>query len=412
MKNTLKFKRFNTIGREEEIAVQKVVKTRILSNFFANKNKNFLGGKYVNRFENDCKKFFKVKHAITVNSWTSGLIAIIGSLNIKPGDEIILSPLTMSACAASIIHWGCIPVFCDVDEKTFNIDPKKIEKKISKKTKAIMSIDLFGQPSDMDDIKKICKKYNLTFICDSAQSIGAKYKNAYSSTMADVGGYSLNFHKHINTGEGGIIVTNDKNIAKRCQLLRNHAETTIEKSNKKELVNMIGFNFRLTEIQAAIGIEQLKKLKFIIKKKIKIANYLSKNLSKLPGLIIPHVKKNRTHVFYSYPMKIDKNIVKVDRDKIWRLLTSEGIPVNNKIPCLHMLPMFQKLIGYGDKNFPWGKNKKFKKLYKKGSLPVAESISSQSIICLQMWAYDFSNKDLVNIVKKFNKVWKKLKLVK
>ncbi len=412
MKNTLKFKKFNSINVEERIAVNKVMKSGILSDFFANRNKNFLGGKYVNKFENDCKKFFKVKHAITVNSWTSGLIAIIGSLNVKPGDEIILSPLTMSACAASIIHWGCIPVFCDVDERTFNIDPKKIEGKISKRTKGIMSIDLFGQPCDMNEIKKICKKHQLTFICDAAQSIGAKYKKSFSSTIADVGGYSLNFHKHINTGEGGIIVTNNKKIADKCRLLRNHAETTIKSSNKESLSNMVGFNFRLTEIQAAIGIEQLKKLKKIIKKKVQVGNYLSKNLHKLPGLIVPYIKKDRTHVYYSYPMKIDKNLIKINRDKIWKLLISEGVPVNNKIPCLHELPMFQKLIGYGEKNFPWGKNKKFKTFYKRGSLPVAENISFNEILCLQMWAFDFTKKDAKNIVKKFNKVWKKLNLIK
>ena len=145
----------------------------------------------------------------------------------------------MSACSSAIIHWGCIPVFSDIDEKTFNLDPKKIIKKISKKTKAIMAIDLFGQPCDMNEIRKICNDYNLKFICDSAQSIGIKYKNKYSST-ADVGGYSLNFHKHINTGEGGIIITNDSKIAKKCQLIKDHAEVTVDSYKTSDLSNMIG----------------------------------------------------------------------------------------------------------------------------------------------------------------------------
>mgnify|MGYP001234135960 CR=1 FL=1 len=411
MKNKLKFKKYNTIGKEERVAVDKVMKSGVLSDFFANKNKNFLGGKYVKKFEKDCRKYFNVKHAITVNSWTSGLIAIIGSINVEPGDEIILSPITMSACAASIIHWGCVPIFCDVDEETFNIDPRKIENKISKKTKAIMAIDLFGQPCDMKEIKKICKKYNLTFICDSAQSIGARYMNSFSSTMADVGGYSLNFHKHINTGEGGIIVTNNNRIAKRCQLIRNHAETTIDSNKVDSLNNMVGYNFRLTEIQAAIGIEQLKKLKKIVKKKIDIAYKLNNSLKKLPGIEVPIIKEKRSHVFYSYPMKINDKITKVNRDKIWKMLTLEGIPVNNKIPCIHTLPIFQKQIAYGKKKFPWSINKKYKNLYNKGSLPVAERLSNNSILCLQMWAFDYSSKDINLIIKKFFKVWKKLKLI-
>jgi dTDP-4-amino-4,6-dideoxygalactose transaminase len=274
-----------------------------------------------------------------------------------------------------------------------------------------MGIDLFGQPCDMLELKKICNKHNLKFICDSAQSIGAKYKNNYSSTYADVGGYSLNFHKHINTGEGGIIITNNKKIAHKCRLIRNHAEVTVGKSNSRELVNMIGYNFRLTEIQAAIGIEQLKKLKKIIKKKTEIANYLSKNLSKLPGLEIPYLKKNRTHVYYSYPMKINSEITKIHRDKIWKMLLVEGVPVNNKIPCLHLLPMFQKQIAFGNNNYPWNKNRKYKGIYKRGTLPIAEKLSDNSILCLQMWAYDFTKKDLDKIINIFFKVWKKLELI-
>ena len=407
----MKFKKYNTIKVEERRAVNKVMKSGILSNFFANKNKNFLGGKYVLKFEKECQKYFKVNNAITVNSWTSGLIAIIGSLDVRPGDEIILSPWTMSACSSAILHWGCIPIFADINEKTFNIDPNKIRSKITNKTKAIMGIDLFGQPCDMLELKKICNKHNLKFICDSAQSIGAKYKNNYSSTYADVGGYSLNFHKHINTGEGGIIITNNKKIAHKCRLIRNHAEVTVGKSNSRELVNMIGYNFRLTEIQAAIGIEQLKKLKKIIKKKIEIANYLSKNLSKLPGLEIPYLKKNRTHVYYSYPMKINSEITKIHRDKIWKMLLGEGVPVNNKIPCLHLLPMFQKQIAFGNNNYPWNKNRKYKGIYKSGTLPIAEKLSDNSILCLQMWAYDFTKKDLDKIINIFYKVWKKLELI-
>lgn len=404
-----KFKKYNTIQKEEIKIVNKVLKTGVLSEFYANRKKNFLGGKYVNKFENDCKKFFKVKNVITVNSWTSGLTTIIGAMNLKPGEEVILSPWTMSACVSSIIHWGGIPIFCDIDEDTFNIDVKKIEKKISNKTKIIMAIDFFGQPCDMSELIRICKKYNLKLISDSAQSIGARYKNKFSSTMSDAGGYSLNFHKHINTGEGGIIVTNNSKIAKNCQLLRNHAECTI--SEKDNLTNYYGYNFRLTEIQAAIGIEQLKKLNKIINKKKWIAQKLTNKLKELPGLITPKIKKNRTHVFYSYPMKIKLNYKNISRDKIWRMLKKEGVPVNNIVPCLHLLPVFQnKLIN--KKNYlPWKNKKKYKDIFKKGTLPVAEKLTKNEILCLQMWAFDFTEADIKFIINKFYKIWRKLKLI-
>ncbi len=407
MKNK-KFKRYNTIQREEIKIVNKVMKTGVLSDYYANRHQNFLGGKYVNQFEKNCKKYFKVKNVITVNSWTSGLTTIIGAMNLKPGEEVILSPWTMSACLASIAHWGGIPVFCDIDKDTFNVDVKKIEKKITNKTKIIMAVDYFGQPCDMDELIKICKKYKIKLITDSAQSIGAKYKNKFSSTMSDAGGYSLNFHKHINTGEGGIIVTNNDTIAKNCQLLRNHAESTIIK--KDSLDNFFGYNFRLTEIQAAIGIEQLKKLNRIIKKKNWIAKKLSEKLKKLPGLITPVIKKNRTHVFYSYPMKVQSNVTKVNRNKIWKMLKLEGVPVNNNIPCLHLMPIIQKKMSKKS-HLNWMNKKKYQNIFKPGSLPVAERLTNNEILCLQMWAYDFTVSDIKFIIKKFYKVWHKLKLI-
>ena len=152
-------------------------------------------------------------------------------------------------------------------------------------------------------------------------------------------------------------------------------------------------------------------LEKIIKKKIEIANQLSKDLKNLPGLEIPKIKKGRTHVFYSYAMKINDKITKVHRDQIWRMLIKEGIPVNNNIPCIHRLPIFKKKIAFGKKKFPWSLNKKYKNLYNEGTLPVAEKLSDSQILCLQMWAFDYSVKDVKKIIKIFFKVWRKLKLI-
>ena len=180
----------------------------------------------------------------------------------------------MSACAASILHWSAIPVFADVDPKTFCLSPKSVLKKITKKTKAIMLVDITGHPSDIDSFNKIAKKYKLKLIIDAAQSIGAKYIKKYTGTVGDVGGYSFNIHKHINTGEGGVIVTNNKNIANKAYLIRNHGENMVNKIKKtSNFSNLIGYNFRLGEIEAAIGIEQLKKLPKILKKFKKMENF-------------------------------------------------------------------------------------------------------------------------------------------
>ena len=168
-----KFSTYRTIGKEEITAATEVLKSGVLSGFEASKSKKFFGGKFVRKFEEVIKKFFNVKYAVTVNSWTSGISIAVGSLDIEPGDEIIVSPWTMTATASAILHWNAIPVFVDIDPKNFCLDPKKIEKKISSKTKAIIVVDIFGKSADMNSINKIAKKHGLKVISDSAQAIGS-----------------------------------------------------------------------------------------------------------------------------------------------------------------------------------------------------------------------------------------------
>ena len=239
----MKFKKYNTIGSKELIAASNVIKSGELSGFLGSSGNGFLGGKKVREFENKIEKYFKVKYAVTFNSWTSGLIACVASLDVAPGDEIIVTPWSMCATATAILHLNCIPVFVDIEEKTYNLDPKKIEQKISKKTKAIMVADIFGHSCDIKKINKIAKKYNLKVICDSAQAIGSKVGKKYTGTMADLGGFSFNYHKHIHTGEGGVVVTNNKIYYRLC-LIRNHGEAVVK---TQSLNNIIGYNFRLVK---------------------------------------------------------------------------------------------------------------------------------------------------------------------
>jgi len=279
-----KFAAYNSLGEEERLAVDRVMRSGVLSAFLGVWHKDFYGGPKVQEFEKMATKYFGVKHAITVNSWTSGLIAAVGALDIEPGDEIIVSPWTMAASATAILHWNAIPIFADIEEDTFNLDPDSVEANITPHTKAIMAVDIFGHSADMDSLRKIADKYNLKIISDTAQSPGAMYKGKYAGTLADIGGYSLNYHKHIHTGEGGIIVTNDDKLAERLQLIRNHAEVVVEAKGVEKINNMIGYNFRLGEIESAIGIEQLKKLKKFTKSRERIGNRLSLVLSCLNGL--------------------------------------------------------------------------------------------------------------------------------
>ncbi len=406
-----KIKPHNTIGKEEKNIVNKIVKTGKLSEFFGVWGKGFYGGKYVQKFERECEKYFKVKYAITVNSWTSGLICAVGALDISPGDEIILPTWTMSACATSILAWNAIPVFADIDYENYNINPKDVEKKITKKTKAIMAVDIFGHSAPIKELKKIAKKYKLKIISDTAQSPGARYGNNYAGTLADIGGISLNYHKHINTGEGGVIFTNNKKYADKIYLIRNHAESVVAKKKLKNLQNLIGYNFRMGEIEAAIGITQLKKLKRIIKKKQIVANILSRGLKKLSGIKLQAVQRNCSHVYYIFPMQINKKMLGVHRNKIFRALSAEGIQgLQIKFTNVHRLPMFKKKIAYGNKGFPWNLNKNSKVYNYK--CPVAEDLLDNKYLGILLCSYDYNQSDANNIVKAFYKVWKNISYLK
>ena len=407
---TKKFQNYNSIGKQELKAATRVVKSGKLSSFLGTYSKDFYGGKKVLEFENKWKKVFKVKYAISVNSWTSGLIAAIGALDINPGDEIIVSPWTMCATATCILQWNAIPVFADINLEDFCLDPKSVEKNITKKTKAILTTDIAGHPSRYKELKILAKKYNLKLISDNAQSIASKYGKKFSGTNVDIGGYSLNYHKHIHTGEGGVIVTNNKKLAQRAMLIRNHAEAVIGGMKNIGLNNMIGHNFRLGEVEAAIGIEQIKKVKKIVKDRQKIAYYLTKKLSKLEGLIVPKVRKGCTHSYYMYMMRIDPKITKVKRDLIFKALKAEGVPnISKTYQNLHLLPIFQKKIAYGHKHFPWSYKYSRKNIsYKKGICPNAELLNDKEYLGFEMCKSKLSSKELEFLIKAFYKVWNNL----
>ena len=408
---TKPLKRYNPIGEEEVAAAKKVVESGVLSQFLGCWDPHFYGGPLVQKFERACEKYFKVKHAVTVNSWTSGLVAAVGAIGIEPGDEVIVSPWTMCASATAILHWNAIPVFADIEHDTFCIDPKSIAKNITPQTKAIIAVDIFGQSANMDAIMKIASQHGLRVISDTAQAPGAFYKNKYAGTIAHVGGYSLNYHKHIHTGEGGILVTNDSKIAERLQLIRNHAEAVVGNKGVHDLSNMIGHNFRLGEIECAIGIQQIKKLKRLVKGRQQAAKRLTDRLKHLPGLKTPVLRENCTHAYYVYPLVLEVEKLGVGRNKICKALLAEGVRgIGEGYQNLHLLPVYQQKIGYGSKGFPWKSDIcKRDVSYSKGICPVAEKLHESSFIGFSMCLHQLEESDVDLIARAFVKVWANLK---
>ena len=411
---TQTFSRYNPIGIEEVNAARGVVESGVLSQFLGCWDPDFYGGPKVKEFERACEAFFGVKHAITVNSWTSGLIAAVGAIGIEPGDEVIVSPWTMCASATAILHWNAIPVFADIEPDTFCLDPHSVEANITPQTRAIMAIDIFGQSADMKALRAIADKHKLKIVSDAAQAPAAYYCDRYAGTLGDIGGYSLNYHKHIHTGEGGILVTDDDLYAERLRLIRNHAEAVVGDKGIDSLVNMVGYNFRLGEMECAIGIEQLKKLKNLVAARQHCAERLSAGLAGLIGLRGPQIRAGSTHAYYMYPMILDTALLGVSRDKIYAALAAEGVPgLAHGYQNVHLLPMYQKQIAYGSKGFPWSSDICRRSVdYRKGICPVAEKLHDETYMGLEMCTYELSHEDIDFIVAAFYKVWKGMESIR
>jgi dTDP-4-amino-4,6-dideoxygalactose transaminase len=403
------FRKYNPIGAEELQAAREVIESGVLSQFIGAWHEDFYGGPKVREFERDAARYFGVKHAVTVNSWTSGLVAAVGAIGVEPGDEVIVTPWTMSASATAILQWNAIPVFADIDPKTYNLDPVSIEKNITPYTKAIMVADIFGQSADMDAIMAIAAEHNLKVISDTAQAPGAMYKGRFAGTCAHVGGYSLNYHKHIHTGEGGILVTDDDRIAERLQLIRNHAEVVVAGKGVTDISNMVGHNFRLGEIECAMGVEQLKKLDGFVRSRQVLAEALTEGLGNLRGLATPVVMDDCTHVYYVYPMQLDLALLGLSRERICDALVAEGVNVSRSYQNIHLLPMYQKKIAFGSRGFPWSSDICRRDVdYGKGICPVAETLNDSTYIGFGMCVYDLGLDDIRQISRAFQKVWANL----
>jgi len=404
------FPHYNSIGENEILAVEKVMRSGQLSKFLGAWGDNFLGGPKVKEFEDAWAKHFGVRYAISMNSLTSGLIAAVGAIGIEPFDEVITSPWTMCATATSIIVWNGIPVFADIDEGTYNLDPKSVEKNVTERTRAIIVPDIFGQSANLKEIMKIAEKYDLKVIEDAAQAPNSWYREKYTGTTGHIGGFSLNYHKHIHTGEGGMMVTNDKNLAERMQLIRNHGEAAVGGSERNDINNIIGFNFRLGEIEAAIGLEQMKRLPVLSQAKTKAGTKLCRELSGLQGFSIPKQEKESTHVYYIFGFRIDEKKLGVSREKMISALRAEGVPhIYPGYANLHMLPLYQQKIAYGTRGFPWvARGHESNISYAHGICPTAEHLQEKDFISLQMCQHSYTEEETNLVIQAFKKVWENL----
>lgn len=410
------FPRHKTIGLEEKKAVERVMESGVLSKYLGCWHENFMGGPEVQALETEWADFFGVNHAIAVNSCTSGLFCAVGAMGTEPGDEIIVTPYTMSATAMAPLIYNAIPVFADIEADYFCLDPLDIEARITPHTKGILVVDLFGHAYDADAINAIARKHDLWIIEDTAQAPGGTYKDRFTGTLGDVGVFSLNYHKHIHCGEGGIVVTNDNTIADRIRLIRNHGESVVEEMGVSNIVNLIGFNFRMTEMEAAVARCQLKKIPGLIEKRIENQKYIADRLAAIPAITAPVTRAGCKHVYYMDACKFDEGVAGVSRNHfieavqaelpVFEGREAEGVRINyGYVKPIYLQPIFQEKTAYGSNHFPFNNPERADLTYNKGACPVCERMFEKELFTHEMMLPSMTKDDMDDVIQAFYKVW-------
>lgn len=335
-----------------------------------------LGSKYL-EFEKNICRYVRSPYACAVANGTCGLHMAVRALNIRDGDEVITSPFSFISSSNCLLYERATPVFVDIDPVTCNMDPSHVEKKITKKTKAILVVHIFGQPADMTPIMKIARKYSLRVIEDACESLGSQYKGKMAGTFGDIGVYAFYPNKQMTTGEGGMLVTKSARLALLLASLRNQGRG----NNGDWLIHeRIGYNYRMDEMSASLGVTQLAKLDWMIKKKREIASWYSQLLRTVPGVAVPEIGRDRTHSWFVYVIRIANG----KRDAIMTALKREGIQTKPYLPVIHLQPFMQKQFGF-----------------RKGDFPIAEKIASESLAL--PFYIGLKNSDIAYIIAKLRK---------
>lgn len=304
------------------------------------------GGKYKEKFEEEFAKYCGVKYGVGVPSGTAAIHLAVAALGIKNGDEVIIPDFTMMACALAVIYTGATPVFVDADPVTWTVDTKKIEEKITPKTKAIMPVHIYGHPCDMNPVLSIAKKHNLFVIEDAAEAHGALYNGKKCGSFGHINAFSFYSNKVITTGEGGMVVTNDEKLAERARWLANFCFD----KERRYVHEEIGFKYPLTNVQAAIGFAQLERIEEIIKRKREIAAKYNTLLNGIPGVTLPAELPNVRNVYWMYGILIGEEFG-MNRDEVKEKLKEKGLDTRFFFTGMHKQPSLQQYSSAKD-NYP------------------------------------------------------------
>lgn len=328
-------------------------------------------GEYIIKFEENFSKYCDVKYGVTTMNGTTALHLAVEALGIKKGEEIIIPSFTMIASAYAAVYSGATPVLVDSEPETWNIDTTKIEEKITKKTRAIMPVHIYGHPVDMAPILKLAQDYNLFVVEDAAEAHGAEYKGKKVGGLGDVGCFSFYANKIITTGEGGMMVTNDKKIYERAAMLKDLSFS----EHRRFLHESLGYNYRMTNLQAAIGLAQLEKIEDFVKIKRRNASLYSKLLKGVVGITLPTEKDWAKNVYWMYSILIDKRKFGIGRDEVQKRLFDRGIETRTFFIPMHQQPVFRKMGFFRGERYPVAERISREGLY----LPSGLTLTKQQI---------------------------------
>lgn len=318
-------------------------------------------GPKISEFEDKFSNFIRSKYAVAVSSGTAALHAAMFAIDIDSGDEVIVPTMTFAATANCIVFQGGTPVFADVLPGTLLINPIEVERKITQKTKAIIAVDYAGHPADYDELRSIANKHGLYIIADACHSIGGHYKGEPVGSIADLNTFSFHPVKNITTGEGGMITTDDENLAKKMKIFRNHGITSdhrerSEKGSWYYEMQDLGYNYRITDFQCALGLTQLKKLPRWIQRRQEIANTYTEAFSCLEAIETPIVSKGIKHAWHLYVIILRLDKLKINRGELFSKLRENNIGVNVHYIPVHLHPYYQNNYGCQHGQFPVSEN--------------------------------------------------------
>lgn len=307
-------------------------------------------GPRIKEFESIFANYIGVKHAVAVNSGTSGLHLAIKSFDIKDGDEVITAPFSFISSANAPLFERAKPVFVDIDKQTLCIDPAKIEEKITPRTRAILPVHIFGHVADMDPIMSIAKKHNLIVIEDACEALGSEYKGKKAGSFGDIAVFGFAPNKQITTAEGGMIVTNNDEVAKLCRSMRNYGK---EEDTDLRSFTRIGYNYRLSELSAALGITQMKRVEKILTQRDEIASLYNEKLKSTDDVTIPYIEPGIKMSWFIYVIQLDpQKFSREDRDKVIAELGERGVNSRERFPPIHLEPLYVQMFGHKEGDFP------------------------------------------------------------